>query len=725
MTAILTSCGSKVSSFETVLTTDGVSTPGTDITSLNTSSIVSNQSLLYIEATPKQEYQLYDKIDLSDLVVKEVRYENGIIASEEEITDYSLAFEDTSIPLRNGMLLDEVGDFTILVSKTGFQSAQFDVHVSDPINIKQYISVAILPNKTSYQVGEKLDPTGLEALLYTSYDGDGSGYSQVDVLSDYSLSIEGVSIQEAIFSKTGTYTVKISAKGYKGKELTGSFAVLVEEANASLIKPTVYNDPSISWEKDTTKMTVSIQNPTKQNQDKGYYGPDEVENVFGLKELGRNNAYNWHYTPSIGKVPLLVVPVVVPGYEAQATEVIHNRIKKAFFGNSKDLNFESLHSYYMKSSFNQLDFTGTVTDYFYPSIFDPSFSKPSNFSSDTLPALAEDCLAWAKQKKIDLTQYDSNRDGTIDGLWMIYIGPRRNSNSDWWAFTTTTGQESEDLFNPVANSFAWAGYDFLSMDAANADCDAHVLIHETGHMMGLMDYYSYGYDSTYGPLGGMDMMDYNFGDHNPYSKLLLGWIKPYLVTGNATITIDSAQNPNSVIILPDDDKTYYQNKDGKVYFNAFDEYLLLDYYTDKNLYTTGYDAYNGVPLEGEGGRLYHADGRLGSVYVRNNEAYFDRVLVEDEALFTSTPMVQFISNSNSGNASEQFYGQNPNWDELRWISQNGVYISKRSTGKVTDNSLFKEGNSFSLNRFYQDQFNNGKFDDGKPFSYSFTVDSIA
>jgi hypothetical protein len=62
--------------------------------------------------------------------------------------------------------------------------------------------------------------------------------------------------------------------------------------------------------------------------------------------------------------------------------------------------------------------------------------------------------------------------------------------------------------------------------------------------------------SGYDAVGKVDMMSNNINDHNPYTKLIYGWVKPYIVYGNATITIKSCQWPNTMIIYGYDDKKY-------------------------------------------------------------------------------------------------------------------------------------------------------------------------
>ena len=72
--------------------------------------------------------------------------------------------------------------------------------------------------------------------------------------------------------------------------------------------------------------------------------------------------------------------------------------------------------------------------------------------------------------------------------------------------------------------------------SGNAKPDAHTFIHETGHMIGLDDYYSYDRGKgDYGGLGGLDMMDFNIGDHNGYSKWMLGWLHPQMVKNQVSL----------------------------------------------------------------------------------------------------------------------------------------------------------------------------------------------
>ena len=153
----------------------------------------------------------------------------------------------------------------------------------------------------------------------------------------------------------------------------------------------------------------------------------------------------------------------------------------------------------------------------------------------------------------------------------------------------------------------WASYEFMFDETlgVNANVDAETYIHEFGHLLGLPDYYSQSHAA--GPLGGWDMMDWNAGDHGPLNKLMLGWIDPIVATAGFQydVTLDSysldTDGEDVALLIPRSNANF---NDG----DAFDEYLLIIYYTPNGLYSghMGTDA----SISEAGIAIYHVDARL-------------------------------------------------------------------------------------------------------------------
>ena len=211
---------------------------------------------------------------------------------------------------------------------------------------------------------------------------------------------------------------------------------------------------------------------------------------------------------SYGNIKLLVIPVKIKGYESVATQSNLQRIQNTFFGETEDTGWESVSSFYKKSSYGALNITGVVPD------------------------------QWG--------------DGYIDGVWLVYGSPNHKNDSSldqklWWAynFKDYSVAGASVVANPVAYSYCWASYDFMDNGEYEPkgglkSVDAHTYIHETGHLMGLEDYYvasQHEGEQNYGPMGAVDMMDFNIIDHNAWSKFAYGWIKPYVVDDSCEITL--------------------------------------------------------------------------------------------------------------------------------------------------------------------------------------------
>lgn len=754
----------------------------------NSKESLSTNNYLTLKSINKNEYQQYSSFDFSSIVV-----EQTINNKTSVIKDYVLKDTSSNSIISSKTKLNNIGPRNIEISKEGFSSANFSITVLRVTSFTQSISITKLPSVDEYNINDTLDLSGLSVSLFTSYiSRDGKAISRKNTLDseDYQIYVNDTLISDPTsftLTKLGSYKVEVRYLSWNQEdELISDFYVYANNDKSEIKLNSYSYESDKQRDLDSTKMTVTISNPNvkEDSSSKGYYTPSEVEVPFTIKNFGESSYEGWDYTPSKGKVPLLVVPIVLPNYDNLATKDNWDLINKVFFGDSSDLNYESLHSYYYKSSYGQLDFTGTVTDYYVLDKDSLRFKDGLSSTSDT-QLLAQEAANWAQKRyDLNLKDYDSDNNGTIDAMWMVYIAPSSKGDNLYWAFTDTTGKKPSSENDVVANIYGWCGIDFLQGKAysstTNPDSngDGHVVIHETGHMLGLADYYSYS-GSGYSPLGSCDMMDNNVGDQNPYSKMLLGWSKPYVIDNTkkeVTITLNSSQVNDNIIVIPYDNKKYtYQ--DGKLLFNPFDEYMVLDYYSYKNLNVGTYETLNaqmpqalkdkdGNYIKGyernDGGRLYHVDNRLTYQQEASNKYGFKFTIFDnpDDILNTSSKYTLYraISNSEAGSRSENIIPglenvKNANaFDEIRWVgrdlrpfyAQGWQQIEKGH--RPTSASLFRQGDTitllentdtdkkiFNVSKHFlpalvnenNESIGNDKFDNGQDYSYSIHIDKIA
>lgn len=158
---------------------------------------------------------------------------------------------------------------------------------------------------------------------------------------------------------------------------------------------------------------------------------------------------NENVCPSIGDVDLLVIPVHLLGGDAYKTDQVKNDIRKAFFSKTdKRSGYCSLTNYYYESSYHKLNFGGTVTDWFdvteHTSI-DSVDDITSGSSGTIISKILRKAVAWANQG-IDLTKFDKNSDGAIDGIWLVYdhLDWSTEFNQRYKADPTYTGSDLND-----------------------------------------------------------------------------------------------------------------------------------------------------------------------------------------------------------------------------------------------------------------------------------------
>jgi M6 family metalloprotease-like protein len=338
--------------------------------------------------------------------------------------------------------------------------------------------------------------------------------------------------------------------------------------------------------------------------------------------------------------------------------------------------------------------------------------------------LTEDVIAWYKNlTSSNLNEYDGNGDGWIDAVYLLYLAPAYPNNPNYptdvrerfWAYVywNYNNLRLSDEVSPVPFTFSFLGYDFMNEGYGDTQIDAITYIHETGHILGLTDYYSYDTDAkAWGPAGGLDMMDNNILDHNAYSKFVLEWINPYVIDNTkqvTTLTIEPFESSGDAIIVKND-------------FNGspYDNYLILEYFTPTGLNQKHSVApYAGNNLQGfteSGVKIYHVDSRFAAYDSDTGDFIEFRdeiILPEGEEL----PEYYDIVNSNS---VTRHNGEMTYMKLLHLLEANGQNTLIEGA-RATNNTLFQEGDSFNPLKHFSAMTLFGQFNDGTEIGYEIEI----
>ena len=262
---------------------------------------------------------------------------------------------------------------------------------------------------------------------------------------------------------------------------------------------------------------------------------------------------------------------------------------------------------------------GSVRDYFitqsdgrytpYFDVFGPvTLNHPESYYGKN-NAKGNDALGYqmiidactALDSQIDFTRYDSNNDGKIDFVYVIFAGKGANDggqDDDIWAhqhyvsFYVRVGFDGKQL-----DSYACGP----ELNGSGQRSGIGVLCHEFGHVLGLPDYYDINYSDNYNNAitpNEWSLMDYGAYNNNGYcppnysahDKYFLGWATPTL--------LNSPEN----VVLPADNKTSrYITSDGT---SATATTQRVVYYLE-NRQQTGWDEY----LPGHGLVVWRVDYR--------------------------------------------------------------------------------------------------------------------
>ena len=557
---------------------------------------------------------------------------------------------------------------------------------------------------------------GTSPILYSG----GRPYTQQVV---YSINKDGVSFSAAEPLSIGRYTFKAKAT-LMSDSLKGTFEV----------------------KKSATALG---------KEGKGYYTISEEETLkTRLQNFTYVGALSEGKTPSIGSPKLLVIPLSFSDTSFSQKEL--NKIEKAYFGKDADTSWESLVSYYEKSSYGKLKFEGKVVAPYQYSLTSKEVEDRYLGKTLTVNDIVDSVVREVfKRDNLNRKDYDDNEDGYLDGVEIIYKSSREMTDSTktlWWCFASSLHNEPKKE-NPIQNRYFWSLYSQIETPYYSDSIDAHTLVHETGHMLGLNDYYDY--TSKTVPAGAVDMMDRNIGDHCAYSKYMLGWVTPKVVDGSASdfeITLSSFTDTGDCLILRNTTEDPFNN-------TPYDEYLMLSYITPSGVNeqdSHGYGEYNYAGYGNRGGyskaglQAMHIDNRLlsfeGSKVSENNEidyskaAYTDALnneesiqIVDGNRILTSSPSFTMSSNTPTqsyGINSNGLFGVTPKIKEITAIPASKTLLFQGSNGTQAmgvQSNLFgtKEydcGSTYFSNYDYRKLFNDDLvWNDGSKNNFNFQV----
>ena len=436
-----------------------------------------------------------------------------------------------------------------------------------------------------------------------------------------------------------------------------------------------------------------------------YFG--EINNLHDLFRYNRSgNPRTCMDTKT--EVNLLVVPVYFTDSDTSDHDRKTTLIQNAFFGQTNTTNYDSVVGYYNKSSYGQLKISGEVVDWFNIGISSSDWKtlSPSYMTASSI--IVEKAVDYLKEQGKDLSKYDNNHDGYIDGVYAVYdhgFTDERNTNTLFWAYTYYTYRGDNDLnkVEPYVNAYSWTSV--YSIAGKGNKANTNYLIHEVGHLFGLTDYYNVVTSSGhYQPTGYFDMMDYNIGDHSAFSKYLYNWTSPLVIKDNikTELKLKPLQSSGEYLLLP---SNTYNN-------SPFGEYLLLEYFTPEKLNKhTGTYTYRDINgNEGtftypdyHGLKIYHVNATLGYFVKGNNSACI--TTVDDPDYFEK------ISKYGIGVGLDYAYTNSvfDNYDGpvLYHLLESSGNNTFKDGKPATNETLFTKGDDFGITAFNDFTFDNG------------------
>jgi len=458
--------------------------------------------------------------------------------------------------------------------------------------------------------------------------------------------------------------------------------------------------------------------------------------------------------PSIGTTRILVVPVELTGYNESDSSFAgfkstaftvknsnhrysanwYDLISNGFKGDSTNTGYESLASYYNKSSYGKLTIQPIITQVFsttktYTELNEIVEKDGVKYASDEVLSEIIEYFFEGSDPIYNYSDFDTNGDNVIDGIWMVYDVPYSSTNDMLWAYTTWYGDGTKSASEQNVSVYCWASKWFFtdgiyaeepyvkssSGNTSQVLADAHTFIHETGHMLGLDDYYDVSSESNRSPAGALLMMDHNVYDHDPYSKYLLGWVDPKRVkysdfTSTATsfsYELKPFESSGDVLIVDLPNNTGWIGE----------EYLIVSYWTptglnekdatnrynDSSYVNPNENSYAGLTEKGI--QIYHVDSRFSKYSFIGNyigvatESEIENASYDQKYYYAMTFSNESTADGIKAGADDaliEFIDATNKYLHMSTsASSNGIYSTSSTNVAMKNSGLFHEGDKYN------------------------------
>jgi M6 family metalloprotease-like protein len=266
----------------------------------------------------------------------------------------------------------------------------------------------------------------------------------------------------------------------------------------------------------------------------------------------------------------------------------------------------SVYDYYKENSYSQLNLSFTVAGPYVASHNMSYYGANNSQGIDVNPeALVTEAVKLA-DPTIDFTEFDNNKNGTVEGVYVVYAGYGEDagaSSSTIWAHTASIPPITLDgvTVSDYACSSELRGTNGTGISRIGPIC------HELGHILGAMDFYDSNYNTNglYDGTGNWDIMANGAWNnngvtpahHNPYTKIFVyGWAVTQTFTSGANITLlDAEQNNNSFYIVntaTSNEFFLFENRQKQKFDSYIPGHGMIIYHVDGNYISTAGDQIN-------------------------------------------------------------------------------------------------------------------------------------